>query len=111
MCPRFSDPESNDSAVVTGSVNPRPEPDQDTHFYYQNAPEKPSLDLQTLNTFLKGVGHFGFPVSGVQMQCHARCISILTLQLVQSQERAERRGENQESRVMRLNLTIVISDQ
>jgi hypothetical protein len=51
MCPRSSDPESNDSAVVTGSVNPSPGPDQDTHFYNLNASEKPSLDLQSMKYF------------------------------------------------------------
>ncbi len=42
---------TNDSAVVTGSVSPSPEPDQDTHFYNQSAPQKPPLDLRNMKYF------------------------------------------------------------
>jgi hypothetical protein len=111
MCPRCSDPESNDSAVVTGSVNPSPGPDQDTHFDDQSAHEKPSLDLQNIKYFYLGKAPFGFHLSGVRMQCNAPFISILSLQIVQSQERAEPRAENQESRVLRLHLTIMIQSR
>ncbi len=48
MCPRSSDPESNDSVVVTVQLIQVRSQIQETNFHNQSAPEKPSLDLQSM---------------------------------------------------------------